>query len=107
MAYARFATRLARAAVEIAHAAECLDRGGVGPVVVPFAAPHTGGPGALTRPVLTPYLAMCAVLVFVYVWTGKNVMFSYFVHASKNLLAVIFIYAIPPDLMEQLQKVQG
>ena len=51
-----------------------------------------------------PYLAMGAVLVFVYVWTGKNVMFAYFVHASKNLLAVIFIYAIPPDLLEQLQQ---
>jgi hypothetical protein len=30
-------------------------------------------------------------------------MFSYFVHASKNLLAVIFIYAIPPEILEQLQ----
>jgi membrane protease YdiL (CAAX protease family) len=54
-----------------------------------------------------PYLAMGAVLVFVYVWTGNNVMFSYFVHASKNLLAVVFIYAIPPEVLEQLQHVQG
>lgn len=75
--------------------------------VVLFAALHIVGQEDLTLPVLMPYLAMGAVLVFVYVWTGKNVMFSYFVHASKNLLAVIFIYAIPPDVMEQLQKVQG
>ena len=74
--------------------------------VVLFAALHIVGQEDLTLPVLMPYLAMGAVLVFVYVWTGKNVMFSYFVHASKNLLAVIFIYAIPPDLMEQLQNVQ-
>jgi uncharacterized protein len=56
--------------------------------------------------VLMPYLAMGATLVFVYVWTGKNLMFSYFVHAAKNLLAVVFIYAIPPELLEQLQQVQ-
>ncbi|MGO4119805.1 CPBP family intramembrane glutamic endopeptidase [Arthrobacter sp. YAF16] len=71
--------------------------------VVLFAAMHVVGQEALTLPVLMPYLAMGATLVFVYVWTGKNVMFSYFVHASKNLLAVIFIYAIPPEILEQLQ----
>lgn len=71
--------------------------------VVLFAAMHVVGQEALTLPVLMPYLAMGATLVFVYVWTGKNVMFSYFVHASKNLLAVIFIYAIPPEFLEQLQ----
>jgi len=74
--------------------------------VVLFAALHIVGQEDLTLPALMPYLAMGAVLVFVYVWTGKNVMFAYFVHASKNLLAVIFIYAIPPELMEQLQNVQ-
>ena len=74
--------------------------------VVLFAALHIVGQEDLTLPVLMPYLAMGAVLVFVYVWTGKNVMFSYFVHASKNLLAVVFIYAIPPDVLEQLQNVQ-
>ena len=74
--------------------------------VVLFAALHIVGQEQMTLQVLMPYLAMGAVLVFVYVWTGKNVMFAYFVHASKNLLAVIFIYAIPPDLMEQLQNVQ-
>src|SRR6476661_1309824 len=57
--------------------------------VVLFAALHIVGQEQLTLKVLITYLAMGAVLVFVYVWTGKNVMFSYFVHASKNLLAVI------------------
>ena len=75
--------------------------------VVLFAALHIVGQEELTLPVLMPYLAMGAVLVFVYVWTGRNVMFSYFVHASKNLLAVIFIYAIPPDVLDQLQHLQG
>jgi uncharacterized protein len=75
--------------------------------VVLFAALHIVGQEELTLPVLMPYLAMGAVLVFVYVWAGMNVMFSYFVHASKNLLAVIFIYAIPPDVLEQLQRLHG
>ena len=75
--------------------------------VVLFAALHIVGQEQMTLQVLMPYLAMGAVLVFVYVWTGKNVMFSYFVHASKNLLAVIFIYAIPPEVLEQLQRLQG
>ena len=72
-----------------------------------FAGLHIVGHEQLTLQVLMPYLAMGAVLVFVYVWAGKNVMFSYFVHASKNLLAVVFIYAIPPDVLEQLQQLQG
>jgi membrane protease YdiL (CAAX protease family) len=71
-----------------------------------FAALHIVGQETLTLPVLMPYLAMGATLVFVYVWTGKNLMFSYFVHAAKNLLAVVFIYAIPPELLEQMQQVQ-
>ena len=75
--------------------------------VVLFAALHIVGQEDLTLPVLMPYVAMGAVLVFVYVWTGKNVMFSYFVHAAKNALAVIFIYAIPPEVLEQLQRMQG
>ncbi|WP_144671400.1 CPBP family intramembrane glutamic endopeptidase [Arthrobacter sp. U41] len=74
--------------------------------IVLFAALHIVGQEDLTLPVLMPYLAMGTVLVFVYVWTGKNMMFAYFVHASKNLLAVVFIYAIPPELMEQLQNAQ-
>jgi membrane protease YdiL (CAAX protease family) len=72
-----------------------------------FAALHLVGQEAITLAVLIPYLAMGATLVFVYVWTGKNVMFSYFVHAAKNLLAVILIYAIPSELFEQIQHVQA
>ncbi|GAC1604317.1 MAG: hypothetical protein NVS3B6_16110 [Pseudarthrobacter sp.] len=71
-----------------------------------FAALHIVGQEAITLPALLPYLAMGATLVFVYVWTGKNLMFSYFVHAAKNLLAVVFIYAIPPELFQQLQQAQ-
>ncbi|WP_255770546.1 CPBP family intramembrane glutamic endopeptidase [Pseudarthrobacter sulfonivorans] len=74
--------------------------------VVLFAGLHIVGQEAITMPALLPYLAMGATLVFVYVWTGKNLMFSYFVHAAKNLLAVIFIYAIPPELFDQLQQAQ-
>lgn len=71
--------------------------------VLLFAAIHVVGREGLVLDVLMPYLAMGAVLVAVYVWTGKNVMFSYFVHGAKNLLAVIFMYAIPPELLDQLQ----
>ena len=70
-----------------------------------FAAIHIAGQEAVTLTALLPYLAMGATLVFVYVWTGRNLMFAYFVHAAKNLLAVVFIYAIPPELFEQLQQV--
>ncbi|MEW9872861.1 lysostaphin resistance A-like protein [Arthrobacter sp. HS15c] len=75
--------------------------------VILFAGIHIAGQEAMTFTALLPYLAMGAMLVFVYVWTGKNLMFSYFVHAAKNLLAVVFIYAIPPELFEQLQQVQA
>jgi membrane protease YdiL (CAAX protease family) len=75
--------------------------------VVLFAALHIVGQEALTLVALMPYLAMGATLVFVYVWTGRNLMFSYFVHAAKNLLAAIFLYSIPPELLDQLQQVQG
>jgi uncharacterized protein len=71
-----------------------------------FAALHIVGQEALTLNVLMPYLAMGATLVFVYVWTGKNLMFAYLVHASKNLMAAVLIYAIPPELMEQMQQIQ-
>lgn len=74
--------------------------------VVLFAGIHIAGQEAITLPAMLPYLAMGATLVFVYVWTGKNLMFAYFVHAAKNLLAVVFIYAIPPEVFEQLQQVQ-
>ncbi|MFF1252868.1 CPBP family intramembrane glutamic endopeptidase [Pseudarthrobacter sp. NPDC058329] len=73
--------------------------------VVLFAALHIVGQEELTLTVLMPYLAMGATLVFVYVWTGQNLMFAYFVHAAKNLLAVVFIYAIPPEFFEQLEQV--
>lgn len=75
--------------------------------VVLFAALHIVGQEAITLTALLPYLAMGATLVFVYVWTGRNLMFAYFVHAAKNLLAVVFIYAIPPELYDQLQQVQA
>ncbi|MFP5312957.1 MAG: CPBP family intramembrane glutamic endopeptidase [Actinomycetes bacterium] len=75
--------------------------------VVLFAALHIVGQEAITLTALLPYLAMGATLVFVYMWTGKNVMFSYFVHAAKNLLAVILVYAIPPEFFEQMQNVQA
>jgi membrane protease YdiL (CAAX protease family) len=75
--------------------------------VVLFAALHIVGQEALTVAALMPYLAMGATLVFVYVWTGRNLMFSYFVHAAKNLLAAVFLYSIPPELLDQLQQVQG
>lgn len=74
--------------------------------VILFAGIHIAGQEAITLTALLPYLAMGATLVFVYVWTGKNLMFSYFVHAAKNLLAVAFIYAIPPEVFDQLQQVQ-
>ncbi len=74
--------------------------------VVLFAALHIVGQEAVTIQALMPYLAMGAVLVFVYVWTGKNLMFAYAVHAAKNLLAVVFIYAVPADVLEQLQQIQ-
>ena len=75
--------------------------------VVLFAALHIVGQEAITLTALLPYLAMGATLVFVYVWTGRNVMFSYFVHAAKNLLAVVLVYAIPPELISQMQNVQA
>lgn len=75
--------------------------------VVLFAALHIVGQEALTLTALLPYLAMGATLVFVYMWTGKNLMFSYFVHAAKNLLAVILVYAIPPEVFDQMQNLQA
>ncbi|MEE2522185.1 type II CAAX endopeptidase family protein [Pseudarthrobacter sp. J75] len=74
--------------------------------VVLFAAMHIVGQEDLTLPALLPYLAMGATLVLVYLWTGRNLMFSYFVHAAKNLLAAVMLYAISPEVLEQLQQVQ-
>ncbi|PRB44925.1 CPBP family intramembrane metalloprotease [Arthrobacter sp. MYb23] len=67
--------------------------------VVVFASIHVVGREGLALPALAPYLGMAVVLVAVYVWTGKNLMFSYFVHATKNLMAVVLIYAVPPELL--------
>ncbi|MGO4434204.1 CPBP family intramembrane glutamate endopeptidase [Paenarthrobacter sp. RAF9] len=64
-----------------------------------FASIHVIGREGLVLSALAPYLGMAVVLVAVYVWTGKNLMFSYFVHAAKNLMAVVLIYAIPPELL--------
>lgn len=67
--------------------------------VLVFASIHVVGREGLVLSALAPYLGMALVLVAVYVWTGKNLMFSYFVHAAKNLLAVVLLYAIPPELL--------
>ncbi|MDP9936230.1 membrane protease YdiL (CAAX protease family) [Paenarthrobacter nicotinovorans] len=67
--------------------------------VVVFASIHVIGREGLVLSALAPYLGMAMVLVAVYVWTGKNLMFSYFVHAAKNLMAVVLIYAVPPELL--------
>lgn len=66
--------------------------------VILFAALHLVGQEAITLTALMPYLAMGAGLVLVYMWTGKNLMFAYFVHAAKNLLAAVLLYTIPPEL---------
>ncbi|WP_426299539.1 CPBP family intramembrane glutamic endopeptidase [Arthrobacter sp. R-11] len=65
--------------------------------VVLFAGIHVFRNEGLSTQAMVPYLGMGAVLVAVYVWTGKNLMFSFLVHAGKNLLAVLLIYALPPQ----------
>ncbi|GAA2846214.1 CPBP family intramembrane glutamic endopeptidase [Paenarthrobacter ilicis] len=67
--------------------------------VLVFASIHVIGREGLVLSALAPYLGMAVVLVAVYVWTGKNLMFSYFVHSAKNLMAVVLIYAIPAELL--------
>ena len=69
--------------------------------VLLFASIHLLGKQALTLPALAPYLAMGLVLVVAYVRSGRNLMFSYAVHGSKNLLAVLLIYALPSALLPQ------
>ncbi|UVJ38795.1 CPBP family intramembrane glutamic endopeptidase [Arthrobacter sp. CJ23] len=73
---------------------------------VVFASIHVVGREGLVLSAVAPYLGMAIILVAVYVWTGKNLMFSYLVHASKNLLAVVLIYALPPEFIDQLQQLQ-
>ena len=69
--------------------------------VLLFASIHIVGKESLSLPVLMPYLATGAVLVAIYVWAGNNFMLSYGVHAAKNLLSVVLIYAVPPELLQQ------
>jgi membrane protease YdiL (CAAX protease family) len=73
--------------------------------VLLFAGIHVVGREGLVTEALVPYLGWGVGLVAIYIWTGKNLMFSYFVHALKNLVAVLFIYAIPPELLEQVQQI--
>jgi membrane protease YdiL (CAAX protease family) len=64
-----------------------------------FAAVHVLGKEGLTLPALLPYLAMGVTLVGAYLLSGRNLMFSYLVHAGKNLLAVVLIYTLPVELL--------
>ncbi len=69
--------------------------------VILFSGIHVLSEAEFSLAVLAPYLAMAAVLVGVYVWAGNNFMLSYFVHAAKNLLAVVLTYAVPAELLQQ------
>ena len=69
--------------------------------VLLFASIHIVGKESLSPAVLMPYLAMGATLVGIYVWAGNNFMLSYGVHAAKNLLGVLVMYAVPPELLQQ------
>lgn len=62
--------------------------------VVLFAALHIAGREAITFQALAPYLALGLVLVFAYAWTANNLMFSYSLHALKNLLSVVLMYTM-------------
>ncbi|WP_229866726.1 CPBP family intramembrane glutamic endopeptidase [Sinomonas cellulolyticus] len=62
--------------------------------VVLFAALHIAGREAITFQALAPYLGLGLVLVFAYAWTANNLMFSYSLHALKNLLSVVLIYTV-------------
>ncbi|MGG5175196.1 CPBP family intramembrane glutamic endopeptidase [Pseudarthrobacter sp. J1763] len=69
--------------------------------VVLFAGLHVVGKEALSLTTLLPYVAMGITLVGVYLWTGKNVMFSYLVHAAKNLMAVVILYSVPVEMLQR------
>ena len=43
---------------------------------------------------LSSYAPSGLVLVFAYAWTANNLMFSYFLHALKNLLSVVVMYTV-------------
>lgn len=62
--------------------------------VVLFAALHIAGREAITVQALAPYLGLGLVLVFAYAWTANNLMFSYSLHALKNLLSVVLMYTV-------------
>lgn len=62
--------------------------------VVLFAALHIAGREAITFQALAPYLGLGLVLVFAYAWTANNLMFSYSLHALKNLLSVVLMYTM-------------
>ncbi|WP_235780802.1 CPBP family intramembrane glutamic endopeptidase [Sinomonas notoginsengisoli] len=62
--------------------------------VVLFASLHIAGREAITVQALAPYLGLGFVLVFAYAWTANNLMFSYSLHALKNLLSVVLMYTV-------------
>ncbi|WP_077489082.1 CPBP family intramembrane glutamic endopeptidase [Sinomonas mesophila] len=66
-----------------------------------FAALHIAGREAITFQSLAPYLGFGLVLVFAYVWTANNLMFSYFLHALKNALSVVLIYTMDISSLAQ------
>ena len=68
--------------------------------VVLFAGIHVFGTGDASLAVMVPYLAIGTVLVAVYVWAGNNFVLTYLIHASRNLLAVIVTYSVPPELLQ-------
>ncbi|WP_422934095.1 lysostaphin resistance A-like protein [Sinomonas sp. P47F7] len=59
-----------------------------------FASLHTLSTAGFTIQALAPYLGLGAVLVFAYAWTGNNLAFSVSLHALKNLLSVVLMYAV-------------
>ena len=69
--------------------------------VLVFAALHIAGREAITFQSLAPYLGLGLVLVFAYVWTANNLMFSYFLHALKNALSVVLMYSLDLSSLTQ------
>jgi membrane protease YdiL (CAAX protease family) len=62
--------------------------------LVLFASLHTLSSEGFSLQALAPYLGLGAVLVFAYAWTGNNLAFSVSLHALKNLLSVVLMYAV-------------
>lgn len=65
-----------------------------------FASLHTLSTAGFTIQALAPYLGLGAVLVFAYAWTGNNLAFSISLHALKNLLSVILMYAVDVSALQ-------